>query len=274
MRTSLDYMQLRHDCVVIYEQSLENRTGYLHNLKGQKPYSGQVKATTSKRIEKAVDLLLQRSPTQRIYNPVRGGEHDFRINFITTTISDTNIIPAEEAYQKALKPFLRILRERSNVKDYIWKAELQQRGQVHYHITTNKFIHLDFIKTEWNKLQKKAGWLDGYARKHKNYNPNSTDVHAVWKVRNLQAYLSKYLAKTTQNNTKIKGKVWDCSNSLNTKRFTVELRKEHTELIDDAVQNNIAEVIKLERCIIVKMPEPALILNEIELTDYHQFLST
>jgi hypothetical protein len=143
------------------------------------------------------------------------------------------------------------------MKSYIWKAELQQNGQIHYHITTNIFIRFDLIRKRWNYLQQKAGLLDSYYEKHGHYNPNSTDVHKVYNDDNIEAYLEKYISKQQEVNPTLKanllnnnsitneqcignmlscssvnctddlsinGKIWDCSQDLkSTKLFTVEM---------------------------------------------------
>lgn len=47
-------------------------------------------------------------------------------------------------------------------------------------------------------------------------NPNSTDIHAVHKINNLEAYLVKYITKEYQNETKLDAKIWDCSKNIKT----------------------------------------------------------
>lgn len=270
-------LQIRHNSCVIYDLPTlpAVRRGNEHII-DLETYTGKVTAGSKKRIEKAVDLLLQKSPQRRIYNPVRDGYHDFRINFVTLTIADEVNRDDREVYEKCLKPFLRIARERWDVEDYIWKAELQNRGQVHYHVTTNQFIHLEELRREWNKLQKKAGYLQSYARKYKSFNPNSTDVHAVWKVKNLAGYLSKYLSKI-EDKAALKGKVWDCSKSLKIKRFDTALHSGHEEILHDALSMNFAKRINLDNCVIIEFPHhqnlAEAVLTESELTRYKTHLS-
>ena len=54
----------------------------------KKSYAGEVTDHTRKRIITAVDILLQKNPNRRIYNPIIQKEHDFRVSFATLTISD------------------------------------------------------------------------------------------------------------------------------------------------------------------------------------------
>lgn len=272
-------IQIRHNCLIAYDLPIERdvRThARLHDLRNVDTYTGSMSAGARKRVEKAVDILLQKSPTRRIFNPVRGGEHDFRINFLTLTIADLQNHSAREGYDLCLKPFLRIARKKWKVEDYIWKAELQQRGQLHYHLTTNQFIHLEYLNHEWNKIQKKAGWLNDFARRHGHFNPNSTDIHAVWKVKNLAGYLCKYIAKNIDKNDpagKLNGKVWDCSNSLKIDRYSTELTQDKRENLEDAAQQGIAKINHLTHCTIISLDNPTRILDRVELKDYHKHIS-
>ena len=273
----IPFIQIRHNCLLAYDLPIERNCNYknLHDLTKEETYQGTVTEHTRKRIIKAVDILLQKSPTIRIYNPVVDGEHDFRINFITLTVSDLQNHTARECYDLLLKPFLRIMRNKWKVEDYIWKAELQERGQVHYHITTNKFIHYAEIEKEWNKLQKKAGWLNDFARRYGHFNPNSIDIHGVWKVKNLAGYLCKYIAKNVSKESKdakLDAKVWDCSNSLKIDRYSCEFTSEMQDMVRDAAEHKEVEVNALSHCTIIRIDNPLKILGRVKLDEYNNHI--
>lgn len=112
--------------------------------------------------------------------------------------------------------------------NYVWKAELQKNGNIHFHLTTDIFIHYMLIRREWNNAISKLGYIERYAQTHSqltfdeyNYyrsqqgssdieknkkaysyglrtnwrSPNTTDVKSVKNVKSLSAYLAKYLTK-------------------------------------------------------------------------------
>ncbi len=230
-------------------------------------------AHSQRRVVKAVDMLLQRSPVQRIYNPIIQKFHDFKVGFVTLTIPATKSVEAKFAHEKLLQPFLRAARRKWGVQDYIWKAELQQRGQLHYHITWNRFVDWVHIRNVWNSLLRKHRLSDDYAKRFGHFNPNSVDVHSVWKVRNLKAYLAKYIAKEEQNKSRLNGKVWDCSMKLKERPFTVICSYSHMDKIDDGVSMGVVNSLELEHCVLFKMKQPELVLSNDELGQYKQFLS-
>lgn len=270
MRPEVPYLQIRSDCIVSYYQNESSHRRYGDFNKN--PYSGKMQSHSQKRIKKAVDLLLQRSEPRVIYNEVIGKHHDFRINFVTLTIAHQKNLDAKYCYQNLLKPFLRTARRKWKVEDYIWKAELQNRGQLHYHLTTNQFIRFDHLRNEWNKLQKRNGLLQEYASKHGHFNPNSTDVHAVWKVRNLKAYLSKYIAKVEADKEALNGKVWDCSQALKRNYYSFMMSSYEQDLINDAVANGQAKMIANDHCVIFKCDNPTGILSKLKRESYENHI--
>lgn len=223
-------------------------------------YTGKVSASTQKRIRRTVDILLQKSPQQTVWNPITHRPNTFRLTFLTLTISAREIVPHREANRKGLQPFLDWLRRRG-VKSYIWKAELQQRGQVHYHITTNKFLRFDSVRDEWNRIQKRAGWLDGYRERTGHENPNSTDIHAVQKIQRLDLYIAKYISKTDATGT-IDGKVWGCSSDLmGAKYFSCDLSEFTENCLKKAVADGTVKQVRMERCTIFDTPNPTQFLD-------------
>jgi hypothetical protein len=236
-------------------------------------YSGNMAQGSIKRINSAVDILLQKSPERIIWNPVTSKYFPFTINFVTLTISGQRNIGLIEGYETLLKPLLRQLR--GGQFSYIWKAEYQERGQLHYHLTTNQFHHWQDLRNRWNKLQKANGHLDGYAERFGHFNANSTDIHSVYKVRNIGAYLSKYMSKTEPIPATAvieKGKVWDCSTDLKGKRFTVIEEMENASKIFDAEASKKAESLYLERCKVIKIKNPVELLTDMQKVEYAKWL--
>jgi hypothetical protein len=258
----------------------------------KKAYSGNMSAGSRKRVIKAIDILLQKSPPKYIYNPVTGKHFNFTINFITLTVSENQIIDFKHTYDNLLKPFLRILREKFKAL-YVWKAELQKRGQIHYHLTTNKFIEHSKVSSIWNNLQRKAGYLDAYAIKYHHFNAPSIQVKGVRKINDLAAYLSKYVGKQNtkalkyERKAKVKNdegktieitttkycKVWDCSNELKIKYFMTLTDSAIERNLNDFIKKYKCRIIELEHCRIIKLPKAYTILPNSDLKNYLAHIS-
>lgn len=278
--TYIPTLQIRDGCVVMYNVSDFRSLNKKKEFK--KPaYGGGVTKGVQRRIASAVDIFLQTTESRRIFNVVTGKEMDFRCGFVTLTITDHCNWTADKCYTNLLKPFLRVMKERYGVDKYIWKYELQRRGNVHYHVLIDQFVAYDKICSTWNKLQHKYRLTDTYAQRMGHFNPNSTDVHKVWQIRNVGAYLGKYLQKDNEKmrvfhegfpaleyEREVKGKVWDCSTDLKRRRFTSEYVYENDDMLNGMVASGKARVIHLDKCTIVRCTNPEDILTEDQKIDY------
>lgn len=262
----LPQIQIRTASLIYYELPLEiPKYDRRQNFSG-KTYSGKMTEHAAKRIKRAVEVLLFMSPEKTVFNPVTSRHTKFRLTFVTLTISCSTLISHKEAFEKGLKPFLRVARIKFGMQTYIWKAELQKRGQIHYHITTNCFIDYREIKSAWNNIQFRAGWLDEYFAKTGSWAANSTDIHAVHKIKRLDLYLAKYISKS---GGQIVGKVWDCSQNLKGKKyFTFEPSAQLLNEIEEDYARGKCKIISRDRCAIVETAHPLDYLPAAEFANW------
>lgn len=271
----VDVMQVRNSEILLYREwygpryKPEPKVNPFEEL--PKAYSGKVTDGAAKRLKKAVSLLVQTSPRKRIFNPVTGRHQAFRLNFVTLTTADSLGEIGQEVTKKCLAPFLRWGRN-AGAKSYVWKAELQERGAIHYHVATNTFLHWKDIRDTWNKYQRKAGYLAKYAARNGHYHANSTDVHAMRKVKDIERYLTKYMMKQDGEKT-INGKIWDCSQNLkSSKYFATEMTPANLE---KARKIAIREA-RSEHCTIIRIPQDSVnyILDPVQQQEYRIHLSS
>lgn len=206
---------------------------------GQNKHRGEMSKRAAKRIREKVEWLCFLSKKRRVRPNTGGKSFDFRINFITLTLPSPQKHTDNEIKSKCLNQFLTELRQKFGMKNYLWKAELQGNDNIHFHLTTDIYIHHETIRTIWNRINSKLGYVQAYQDKmramsfgdyvrhrtrqgkghlsklRKSYEfgqktnwtqPNSTDVRSVKGVRNLANYLAKYLSKDA-------GKKSDCEST-------------------------------------------------------------
>lgn len=241
-----------------------------------KKYTGVVNAATQKRINKCVDLLLQRSKPREIFNPVTKKNQSFTINFITLTFPyETKELDQKELHQKSFLKFLRYAKNKWKITDYIWKAELTKQGILHYHITTNQFIHYQSIKDKWNDINRLNGYLKKFKKKYGHSNPNSTDVHAVKKINNIQAYLTKYLSKVDKDARTLQIKTWDASLELKkAKHYTFITTHSQDQKLKLLLQSNQIRYYENDyyRSFTFDTMKPATLLTDFQRKEYKEHL--
>lgn len=232
-------------------------------------YSGKVTEGAKRRLMSALDILVQRAEV-RAEAAARADEPPKMVmNFVTLTLAEQRNLEVKEAYEKLLRPWLRYMKDKAGMKDYVWKAEYQKRGQVHYHLATDIYLDWKTVRWKWNQLQRQERHLDAFALKYGHFNPNGTDVHPMRSVNDCLSYIGKEMCKNMQNQKVTKGKIWDCSESLKKGRYACEMTEENEALIDDALQHGFAEKIELENCIVIRCQTPRKILTEDQLNRYH-----
>ena len=180
-----------------------------------------------------------------------GKTFKFKVNFITFTLPASQQGIEDGTIKRCLDNWIKRAKRKYKLNNYVWRAERQTNHNLHFHMITDCWIHYESIRNDWNSVLRETGLVNKFKEKHGHENPNSTDVHAVWKIKNLTQYFVKYMTKTTDkkkttgkikslkhlpqhytqeifkvpfteaHNTKvfhyIKGKVWDCSKNLKTK---------------------------------------------------------
>jgi len=238
------------------------------DLPKRKAYSGEVTRGAVKRMRKAISLIVQKTPTRKIFNPVSKSYHDFSIGFTTLTIGDQQGKSEKQVYQELLAPWLRWAR-RKGMKDYVWRAELQERGAVHYHLITNVFLHYQEMQDTWNRYQKKHGYLQSFGRKHGHFRPNSVDVHSVWKVGDIESYMSKYMTKDV--GAVVDGKIWDASRNLKSARY-------YTDYLTPGNLDRLRTIAQKEKqsehCTIFNLNKgyQSYVLDSVQKASYYKYL--
>lgn len=136
-----------------------------------------------------------------------------KLTFITLTLSSKQMHSDLFIKKNLLFRFIETLQVKYNLKHYLWRAERQQNGNIHFHIIVDIFIHHSLLRYIWNDKQKQFGYLNDYIEKYGRENPNSTDVKFIKDVSIIEKYVSKYITKN-ESLQKIEGHVWGCSAAL------------------------------------------------------------
>jgi hypothetical protein len=243
---------------------------YSHN------HNGVVSNRSAAKIKDAINWLLLFAKNKELKSSFHGKTFKFKLSFITLTLSSKQIHSDNEIKELLLNQFLVEARKKWRVKDYLWRAEPQSNGNIHFHIVCDKFIPWSELRDTWNRIQNKLGYVDRYRDEMKAFHaggfnvrvdllktwavkkqirayrtgskndwnsPNSTDIHSINHISNLPAYLAKYCTKNDQGR-KIEGRLWGLSESLSQCKGIIEY-------VDD-------ELIKELKDICRKYPEKVI----------------
>lgn len=189
-----------------------------HDL-SESSYTGTLTPYAKKRLKRAINLMVASAKEKEAMNFKTGKLFKFKVNFVTLTLpSPQGNVTDKQLKKEVLDIFIKRLRRKLKLNNYVWRAEKQKNGNLHFHMITDTYLHYERIRNDWNECLNKLGFIDKFEEKHGHRNPNSTDVHAVWKVKNLTQYFIKYMSKDNPAKDIIDGKLWDCSQALKTKQ--------------------------------------------------------
>lgn len=211
-----------------------------------RPTSNKVKGKLSKkartRLVKAITHIVEIYSHRKKQAKRQRKKYEQEITFITLTLCATQKHTDYHIKRYMLSPFLDYLLGDEGVSVYVWRAEPQENGNIHFHILANRNICWRKIRSKWNSLLRKEGYISDYkakfsimsedeyirhrnveeeedvksARKAYNYgivsnweDPNSSDIHQTGKLKNTIAYMAKYMSKSSTEQTReIEGHLW------------------------------------------------------------------
>lgn len=196
-------------------------------------HNGQVSANSRRKIRTAIDWLIEAADEKLLYSKKHKSFYKWKINFATLTLPTQGELDDKQV-KRIVNAWLQYAKYAFGLRSYIWKAEPQKRGVIHIHITSDCFMWHKTVRQSWNKLLRKYQLLNGHE------DPNSTDIHSTYKVKNMAAYLCKYFTKADSDGRVIGGRLWSCSRTLSNARGirfemnTEEMRGESAYLADEA----------------------------------------
>jgi hypothetical protein len=209
-------------------------------------HKGKLSPQALRKITKAVDYLVYLVPRRKYFTTADGRAGNYFLSFVTLTLSSDQIHTDYEIKQHCLEPFLNEMRQRWKVSNYIWRAEKQANGNLHFHIVADRFIWWSDLRDSWNYYQERLGYVTRYRNNQKAWHrdgfrfrpelakswskdkqlaayktglrhdwnsPNSSDVHSLKTITSVRSYICKYITKSEQSQ-EIAGRLWGCSYEL------------------------------------------------------------
>jgi hypothetical protein len=200
-----------------------------HLLNSKRSAEGKVSKIAQRKISKAIDYMIEVTPEKKIQNRVTGKIMKMKVSFLTLTLPSTQIHSDNEIKEKCLNSFLIEVKKIYKVNYYLWRAEKQENGNLHFHLLIDKYIDYQQLRDRWNRIINKLDYVDNYrneqlkwhnqgfkvrtellkswpeykqkqayergSKSHWN-SPNSTDIHKLNEQKNIKAYVSKYISKS------------------------------------------------------------------------------
>lgn len=182
-----DYSSVRHRKKLLAEISPRSVTRILN--------TGTMSRQSSSKFKLAMDYLSLITKTKKVFNDSTGKIFYMTHNFITLTLSDKQKHSDGWIKKHLLKNWFDTIKKSFPAISFVWKAETQANGNLHFHIITDHFIPFTYINKTWNRIQWKNGYMKKYLSDHGHINAPSTEVQKIKNDKVLKKYLMKYMIK-------------------------------------------------------------------------------
>ncbi|WP_273499501.1 rolling circle replication-associated protein [Methylorubrum populi] len=129
------------------------------------------------------------------------------------------------------------------IENYIWRAETTENGVIHFHILFDSFINKNTLKRVWNNHLEKLGFERSF---------NSAHIHSIKNLRDVGAYVTKYLTKeplrdkyknmpkadlknipdSEKYRRPVIGKTWGCSKAILKLKYIEFVENDQAHLVE------------------------------------------
>jgi len=157
--------------------------------------NNELSKKSSSKLSDALNWLVFFSPWQPVYSKKEDKTFWFKMNFITLTLPTMQVHSDDYIKSRMLAPFLLWMKRSHNALHYVWKAETQDNGNIHFHITTNTFMHWRSIRKKWNTILANHGYCKVFQDGSNDKGDAATQIKAVKNHNQLLSYLKKYYTK-------------------------------------------------------------------------------
>lgn len=166
------------------------------NLKKNKT-NGVVSDKVQNRIQNAINWLALSAVKKQVFHKATNKWYGYKLGLFTLTLPDTSVpVTASFFKEELLQPWLAYARKYFALNNYVWKIEPQENNKVHVHITSDVFIHHTDLRRAWNNQLRRHGLLEDFHCKFGHDNPPTEQAVSVKSVKDMAAYLAKYLVKS------------------------------------------------------------------------------
>lgn len=209
-----------------------------------------------------------------------------RYTLLTLTLSAAQVDSDQEVRRKMLRPFLQELGRKHNVLNYMWFAEKQGNGSIHFHLVLDRYVDMKKVRLLWNAVQERHGYIEQYRAGREAWHaggfrydpadaqgrneraqllayneglrtswaqPNSTDIRHVEGAGAVVSYVVEYCSKGAKGapgavHHKLEGRLWGCNQELaRLSRYEVEMTPELHQLIEAHTEAGALRLVEGER---------------------------
>lgn len=150
--------------------------------------------------------------SQRLYSRNRERKRRYLV-LITLTLPAKQTESDNVVKRRYLNVWLQNLERVHKGINWLWVAECQHNGNIHFHIVVDRYVQFEWIKRSWNRVMSNGDYIDRYKAKFGGTQPPSVNVEGQKGMGNPARYITKYLTGDKFVRA-IEGRKWGCCDRL------------------------------------------------------------
>lgn len=238
---------IRDKAVYVYEQ--KHAGGGSRSVQKQSTDNLRLKYTAAglsntakKDIQRRVDNWQWAvTASQRLWSKGRERRRRYFV-LITLTLAAKQTESDNVIKRKYLNVWLQNLERVHKGINWLWVAESQQNGNIHFHVVVDRYVQFEWIKRSWNRVQANGDYIDRYERKFGKRNAPSVNVRGQKIMGNPAAYITKYLTGD-KFVRELEGRKWGCCDKLRQlDRYSLNRGDELADIICAEYAHELTEV--------------------------------
>jgi hypothetical protein len=142
-----------------------------------KQYNGYMSDATSRQVKKMIENWLVSIEIKQGGKIKYQGRTSVYPTFVTLTLPFKQLHSDNHLKRTLLEPMIQWLTSEKlsasgenlgwGVKCYLWRAETQKNGNLHFHIIVDRWIPMDRLQAKWNQILDKLKYVKAYQMKMK-----------------------------------------------------------------------------------------------------------
>lgn len=209
---------LHNSAIYIYKQRMaalgptKMHENSLNNLK-QKYTCGGLSETAKKDIRRLVDNWQWAvTASQKLWSKGRERRRRYFV-MVTLTLPAKQTESDNTIKRRYLNVWLQNLERVHKGINWLWVAESQQNGNIHFHVIVDRYVQWEWVRRTWNRVMGNGDYIQRFKNRFGYENAPSVDVCGQKHMTNPGAYITKYLTGD-KFVREIEGRKWGCRDSL------------------------------------------------------------
>ena len=179
--------------------------------------------------------------SQRLWSKGRERRRRYFV-LVTLTLPSVQIESDNVIKRKYLNVWLQNLERVHKGINWLWVAESQKNGNIHFHVVVDRWVAFEWVRRSWNRVLNNGAYIDNYRAKFGDGNPPSVNVHGQKAMGNPAAYITKYLTGD-KFVRELEGRKWGCCDRLRQlDRYSINRGDELADMIGAEFTAELADV--------------------------------